>query len=367
MISLQALFKSSMIYGFGSALVRMMTFLLVPLYTNASGAQGDGGWWGHYVLIFPIIGILRACYSHGAGDSFLKLYSEADNKKEIISTYIIHILITTTGISALLLGVHFLIPPLQDLTSLMGLLQAYFYYIIIIVILDTLNYRLMDILRIKNYPTYYMTIHFVGQLTTILLAIYYVTNNGMGLKGALLALIGGGLITFIMFSPILFIYIDISKFSQYYVKKIFVLGLRFFPATIFFLLMTQLDRFLIHYLLPNSEPIVGAYGAAAKLASIPMLLISAFNLGWQPFYLSNGNTSEAIKKYVKVGTMFAILTLSVSWVVAIIMPLIANIEISYIDGKVVGGEYAIPPSIIPMMVIAHVFYALYITLDIKLE
>ena len=134
MISLQALFKSSMIYGFGSALVRMMTFLLVPLYTNASGAQGDGGWWGHYVLIFPIIGILRACYSHGAGDSFLKLYSEADNKKEIVSTYIIHILITTTGISALLLGVHFLIPPLQDLTSLMGLLQAYFYYIIIIIL-----------------------------------------------------------------------------------------------------------------------------------------------------------------------------------------------------------------------------------------
>ena len=29
----------------------------------------------------------------------------------------------------------------------------------------------------------------------------------------------------------------------------------------------------------------------AKFASIPMFLISAFNLGWQPFYLSNGNNT----------------------------------------------------------------------------
>ena len=65
MISIKSLFKSSIIYGLGSALVRIMTFALVPLYTN------DGGWYGHYVMIFPIIGILRACYSHGSGDIFL--------------------------------------------------------------------------------------------------------------------------------------------------------------------------------------------------------------------------------------------------------------------------------------------------------
>ena len=353
MISIKALFKSSMIYGFGSALVRIMTFVLVPLYTNV------GGWYGHYVLIFPIIGILRACYSHGSGDSFLKLYSQSENKKEIISTYIIHIIIVTIGISIILMGINYLIP-LQKADSLIGLLQIYFYYILIIVGLDTINYRIMDILRIKNYPLYYTIVQFLGQLITISMAIYCVVNQGMGLKGALSALIGGGLITFIMFIPIVLKYIDIKKYSPYYVKKIFSLGVRFFPATIFFLLMTQLDKFLIHFLLPNAEPIVGGYGAAVKLASIPMLLISAFNLGWQPFYLSNGNNANAIKKYEKIGTVFAILTISVAWFVAIIMPLIVNINIPYI-GKVVNMEnYPMSSSIIPIIVIAHFFYALYI-------
>ena len=354
MISIKSLFKSSLIYGAGSALVRIMTFALVPLYTNASN-----GWYGHYMLIFPIIGILRACYSHGSGDSFLKLYSQSENKKEIISTYIIHTIIVTISISIIFMGVNYFIP-LQASDSLIGLLQIYFYYILIIVSFDTCNYRIMDILRIKNYPLYYMVVHFLGQLITISLAIYYVTNKGMGLKGALLALIGGGLTTFIMFIPVLVKYIDIKKYSPYYVKKIFSLGLRFFPATIFFLLMTQLDRFLIYFLLPNAEPVVGAYGAAAKLASIPMLLISAFNLGWQPFYLSNGNDIQSIKKYEKIGTVFAILTLSVAWAVAIVMPLIANINIPYI-GQVVNMEnYPISSSVIPIIVIAHFFYALYI-------
>jgi len=353
MISIKSLFKSSIIYGLGSALVRIMTFALVPLYTN------DGGWYGHYVMIFPIIGILRACYSHGSGDSFLKLYSQSKNKKELISTYIIHTIIVTIGISIILMIIHYFVP-LQNAQSLIGLLQIYFYYILIIVGLDTLNYRIMDILRIKNYPLYYMIVHFFGQLITILLAIYYVTNQDLGLKGALLALVYGGLMTFIMFVPILFKYIDIKKYSPHYVKQIFALGVRFFPATIFFLLMTQIDKFLIYFFLPNAEPIVGAYGAAVKLASIPMLFIGAFNLGWQPFYLSNGNDSKAIEKYEKIGTAFAILTLSLAWFVAIIMPLIANMNIPYI-GKVVNMEnYPMSSSIIPIIVIAHFFYALYI-------
>lgn len=356
MISIKSLFKTSMIYGIGSALVRIMTFALVPLYTNAPGQES---WYGHYLLIFPIIGLLRALYSHGSGDSFLKIYSQTEKKQEIISTYIIHVISVTGVMTLLLLGIDWFVP-IQNSNTLIGLVQSYFYYILIIVALDTINYRIMDILRIKNYPLYYMIVHFLGQLITILLAIYFVTSIEMGMQGALLALVGGGLITLLLFSPILFVHINIANYSFVYVKQIFSLGLRFFPATIFFLLMTQLDRFLLHFLLPNSESIVGAYGAAAKLASIPMLLISAFNLGWQPFYLTNGSSEQSIKKYEKIGTIFAILTLSVSWFVAIVMPLIANLQIPQIGQVVNNLKYPIPPLIIPTIVIAHIFYALYI-------
>ena len=38
----------------------------------------------------------------------------------------------------------------------MGLLQSQLHYIILIVMSDTVNYRVIDILRIKNYALYYM-------------------------------------------------------------------------------------------------------------------------------------------------------------------------------------------------------------------
>ena len=81
MISLKALFKSSLIYTVGSSIMRIMTFLLLPLYTNVLDSNGQE-WYGNYVLIVTTIAFLRICYSHGVGDSFLKLYSQSNYQKE---------------------------------------------------------------------------------------------------------------------------------------------------------------------------------------------------------------------------------------------------------------------------------------------
>ena len=52
--------------------MRLMTFLLLPLYTNVVDVNGQE-WYGNYVLVVTTIAFLRICYSHGIGDSFLKL------------------------------------------------------------------------------------------------------------------------------------------------------------------------------------------------------------------------------------------------------------------------------------------------------
>jgi len=364
MISLRALFKSSIIYGAGSAVMRIMTFLLLPLYTNALDVNGQE-WYGNYALVITTIAFLRICYSHGTGDSFLKLYSQANeqNKKNIISTYIIYILIVVIIGSGIFLLLNFLIGP-QQTSSLIKLLQDYIYYILLIVIFDTLNYRVIDILRIKNYALYYMFGQIAGVICTLSLAYYCVIKLNMGLEGALLALLGGSCITFILFAPILIKNISLPHFSTLYLKDMLHLGIRFFPAALFFMCMALLDRYLLWFCLDGDsglkENAIGAYSVGAKFASVPMLLISAFNLGWQPFYLTNGVDVNAIKKYQKVGTIFTIMVLSVAWIVAIIMPIIGELNIPYTTTPIIGGHYSNFTSVIPIILISHVFYALYI-------
>ena len=365
MISLKALFKSSLIYAIGTALMRIMTFLLLPLYTNILDADGNF-WYGNFVLVVTSIAFLRICYSHGVGDGFLKLYSESKNKKEIISTYLTYILIMITCISGIIWFVNSIVPK-QGADSLMGLLQSQMKYIVLIVMCDTLNFRIIDILRIKNNALYYMLGQICGVIATLYLSIHYVKNELMGLEGALLALLYGGLVTLIIFIPILIQNLNFSLFSKSQLHKLVTLGIRFFPAAIFFMFMTLLDRYLLKFLLdsPIDSPeyvnnLIGTYSVGAKLASIPLFMINAFNLGWQPFYLSNGNTVEANKRYESVGTIFIIFTISISWFVSIVIPVIANLNLPIGNIPLIGNTYSGFNEIIPIMLLSHVFYALYI-------
>ena len=365
MISLRGLFQSSIIYGLGSAVMRIMTFLLLPLYTNSQNSNGEW-WYANYAIIITTIAFLRICYSHGTGDSFLKLYSQEgskEKKQKIISTYIIYILLITIIASSVFVILNFLIGE-QNTSSLLKLLQDYIYYILLIVVFDTLNYRVIDILRIKNYALYYMLGQIVGVICTLGLAYYYVVKSNLGLEGALIALLTGSIITCFLFVPMLIRNISIPNFSIPYLKEMLNLGIRFFPAALFFMCMALLDRYLLWFFLDGSESFkesaIGAYSVGAKLASVPMLLISAFNLGWQPFYLTNGTDQKAIDKYQKIGTIFTVIVLSITWVVAIIMPIVGTWNIPYTNTPIIGQNYSDFINVIPIILISHVFYALYI-------
>jgi O-antigen/teichoic acid export membrane protein len=365
MISLKALFKSSLIYAIGTSIMRVMTFLLLPLYTNILDADGKM-WYGNFVLVVTSIAFLRICYSHGIGDGFLKLYSKSKNQQTIISTYLTYILLVIIGISSIIWIINSIVPQ-QNTDNLIGLLQSQIKYIILIVMCDTVNFRIIDILRIKNYALYYMIGQLCGIITTLYLSIYFVKSKLMGLEGALLALLCGAIVTFIIFMPVLIKNLKFSEFSKSYLKQLISLGARFFPAAIFFMFMALLDRYLLKFLLvsPINNPeyvnnLIGTYSVGAKLASIPLFMINAFNLGWQPFYLSNGNTKQAHKKYESVGTIFIITTLSISWFVGIVIPTIANLNIPFSDTPLIGKTYSGFNEIIPIMLLAHIFYALYI-------
>ena len=364
MITLKSLFKTSLIYGIGSAIMRLMTFLLLPFYTNELTNYDD------FILVMTTIALLRITYSHGMGDSFLKVYSESENKVVITSTYLIYIFCVIIGASSLLLVVNSVFNA-ENQSSLLYLLKGKLNFILLIILFDTINYRIVDILRIQNKPIFYMIGQLSGIIMTFITTIYLVRNfNNQSfvdfyiydqVDAALLAVLFGGIINFILFSPILFNNIILSKFSTEHLQKMFALGMRFFPAALFFVFMAQLDRYLLKLLLDDSSNLIGSYSVGYKLASVPMLLIGAFNLGWQPFYLSNGNNQKARDNYGKVGTILVISMLSVGWIMTLIMPLIVTLDVPFLNNyQIIGERFVEGVKIIPLIITAHIFYAMYI-------
>jgi len=60
-ISIKSLTKQTVIYGFGTILTRLVTFMLLPVYTNVL-TKSD---YGLAVLVFVFLGFMNHVYNYG--------------------------------------------------------------------------------------------------------------------------------------------------------------------------------------------------------------------------------------------------------------------------------------------------------------
>ena len=81
----------------------------------------------------------------------------------------------------------------------------------------------------------------------------------------------------------------------------------------------------------------------------------------QNFYLSNGNNQKSRDNYGKIGTILVISMLSVGWIMTLIVPLIVNLDVPFLNNyKIIGERFVDGIKIIPLIITAHIFYAMYI-------
>ena len=97
-MSIKLLGKQSLVYGFGHVITRLVTFLLLPLYTN----QFIPEQYGIVALFYTFVPLLNIVVRYGMGAAFLKNYVPA-NKKDRVS------IMTNVIISLFLTGIPFLI------------------------------------------------------------------------------------------------------------------------------------------------------------------------------------------------------------------------------------------------------------------
>ena len=84
-LSIKNLSIDTLIYGFGNVFTRLITFLLLPLYTNILTPSE----YGIITIIYVFMGFMNIIYHYGLDSSFLKYYAKEKNiknQKTIFST-----------------------------------------------------------------------------------------------------------------------------------------------------------------------------------------------------------------------------------------------------------------------------------------
>ena len=162
----------------------------------------------------------------------------------------------------------------------------------------------MTLIRIKEFVVTYLLISILNVITSLFTSYILVINYNFGIDGILIGVLAGTILRWLLLIPDQIEILKNGEFSFIFVKKLLKFGLPFFPAAFFYLILEMSDRYILFWILGPEA--VGIYSIGYKLGSLALFIISAFNLGWQPFYIKIGNNKNASDTFGKIGTFFLI-------------------------------------------------------------
>lgn len=361
----QKLFKQTIIYGLATVLPRMLSFILVPVYTKVM----PPGSYGEVTLIFAWFAIFNVILAYGMETAFFRFYNTDATKKTVVSTALLSL--TATTLLFMIVALIFK----QGMAGFLNIEPRYIDYVIYILVLDALAIVPFAWLRARELATRYAIVKIANVGLNLGLNVFFLLilpglaeNN----PGSLLArvyvpdfeisyifisnLIASGC-TLLMMGRLYFQppYI----FDKVLFKKMLWYGLPVMIAGIAFTINEVFDRILLAELLPEdiAKSEIGKYSACYKLALFMTLFATAFRLGIEPFFFSHSKTEQPEKAYAEITNYFVILGSIILLAVVVFADLLKFVFIQ-------DEAYWEAMAIVPVIVLASFCLGIYHNLSV---
>lgn len=349
-MSIRTLGKQSLIYGIGTILTRIVTFLLLPLYTNIFTTEE----YGIYALAYAFTGFVMIAYRYGMDSALMKYYidSEGEDQKTYFTT-IFSIQTLTSLIFSLFL---FLTAGFFAPIFLGGEYKQLMQLVTMILFLDALWMLPMLILRANEKPRQYILLSLLNVIILMGLNIYLVVFKGMGITGVLIGNIIASGVLLLATLPIVIKNFSFRLISRSALREILKFGLPFFPAGIFTMIMELSDRYLLAWLADTSA--VGLYSAGNKLGMFGLLLVMGFNMGWTPYFLKKGKDADAPQLFARVSTYF--LGLVGFFIVLISLWIDKVVQFRIGNATLLGEEFWTSAQVVPIILLGYYFFGFYV-------
>jgi len=361
----KSLFKQTAIYGLATVLPRMLSFLLVRLYTGILPT----GEYGEVSIVLSWMVFFNVVLSYGMETAFFRFYNSETDKENVIAT---------STISIFWSSIIFLFGALifrGTLASLANVEVQYITYAIWILVLDALVIVPFSKLRANQRPMLYAVIKIGNVAVNLLLNLFfllllpkiaaanpnsfignlYVENYEIGY--IFVSNLAASLLTLLVLSPN---YLSLTrKFDKALWKKMMQYGLPILVAGIAFAVNEHFDKILLGYWLPENvaKSEVGAYSACYKLGLFMVLFATAFRLGIEPFFFSHSNHEKAPQTYAMITKYFVIfgsLILLGVIVFADVLKFLLLHDKSYWEAM----------KVVPLIILANFFLGIYNNLSV---
>lgn len=361
----KSLFKQTAIYGLATVLPRMVSFILVPLYTTPNVLKNSSEY-GEISIIFSWLVLFNVVLSYGMETSFFRFYSKVEDSKSVISTSTISIFWSSiVFLIVALLGRNYL-------AALSKINVEYIIYTIWILFLDALVIIPFSKLRAEKRPMFYAVIKIGNVLINLVLNLFfllwlpklaanspdsfistiYFENFQIGY--IFVANIIASLATFLVLSPN---YLKMKwQFDKVLWKKMMQYSLPVMVAGIAFAINETFDRILLEWMHVDLREI-GAYSACYKLALFMTLFATAFRLGIEPFFFSHSSNENAPKTYAEITKYFVIF----GSIILLVVVVFADVLKIFI---VRDSSFWEAMKVVPLIILANLFLGIYNNLSV---
>jgi len=363
---LRKLAGQTAIYGLSSIIGRVLSYLLVPIYTNVFIPSE----YGVVSEIYAYISLLLVVLTYGMETAFFRFSEMEPDKPKVYSTALISLMISTG---------FFIIIALFSFVPLADVLRypthpEYIIWFALIVAMDALTAIPFARLRAENKPRRFATVKLLNigfniglNLFFILLCPYLlkkgimtdvvnsVYDERIGVGYIFISNLVSSAFTIVLLLPE---YIRIKySFDKRLWKKMIVYALPLLVVGTAGIINETMDRIFLKYLLPESIALtqLGIYGACYKIAILMTIFIQAFRFAAEPFFFAQAKQVDAKKTYAEVMKYFVI-----------ICSVIFLVVMMYIDivKYFVGKDYFEGLTVVPILLLANLFLGIYFNLSI---
>ncbi|WP_055436257.1 oligosaccharide flippase family protein [Lacinutrix algicola] len=341
MSGFKSLFKQTFIYGLATVLPRMLSFILVPLYTDPNVLSTAE--YGRVSFIFAYFVLFNVVLAYGMETAFFRFFNKDENQDKVTSTSAISLIISSFA----LLGIAFLFR--HQISALIDIELKYLNLIFIILLLDALVIIPFSWLRATAKPMRYAIIKILNVAINLGLNIFLLLYlKDLALESSLFnsIYIQDFEISYIFISNLIASGVTLLLLLPFYAKiklnfdvvlwkKMMRYAMPVLIAGIAYSVNETFDRILLEKLLPANiaDEQIGMYSACYKLALFMTLFATAFRLGIEPYFFSHSKTENPQKNYAKILEYFvafgSIILLGVVVFADVLKPYIIRSETYY--------------------------------------
>lgn len=347
--------------------------MVVPLYAHYLEVGSNGV----IQVIFAAFVWLNILYTFGLESTYFKFASgeQRKNAANVFTTATWMLIASCIVFSVVLILVQ---KPFFDLIELQAKWHHLIYYMVAILVLDTLSALPLGELRLQNRPRQFATVRLLNVFTNLGLNALFIIQFGWGIEGAMFANTLASALTLVLLLPIYFQLFHPTFFYRSLMDAMLKYALPLLPNGLAFAATETLSRIYLmtmeksrilelygQYIPPSelaklvtpedySEYVTGIFSNIYKLGVFMMLITQMFRFAWQPFYFNHAKDADAKPLFARVFTAYNALAL-IAWLA---ITFFANDIVAF---SLPGRGYLIPEKywfalpIVPIVLLAYFF------------